>query len=348
MTSRFVSGPERGGRLRWTWSAISILFLVPRSVAAQALPLELSWRAPPECPSRQAVLHRVRTLLGASVPRIATLRVAGEIDKREDGFELRLSVEDGGRLTERRVPAAQCDELGGAAAVALVLFLAASEEGADPTAAASGTGSDGDTSVPPPPPAPTVDVPSAPRANESQLEPAPVAGPRRWRVLIAAPQLALMVGPLPKPSLGLGAGLGVEGPGWAVRLLGQWSPTQAIAAPVAGYGADVRRLSAALWACWQPSRSAWTLSPCVQFGAMHLQATGFGPFLASASASNTSFSAGLGAIGRARLASTLAMMVTAGADVELSRPVILLGTIGPVRQLAPVSAAVLLGPEWIF
>jgi hypothetical protein len=38
----------------------------------------------------------------------------------------------------------------------------------------------------------------------------------------------------------------------------------------------------------------------------------------------------------------------AGLQIELSRPIIELGGVGTVRQLAPVSAVVLLGPEWIF
>ena len=45
--------------------------LLPRSSAAQALPLDLSWQAPPECPEREDVLARARALLGAKALRQA-------------------------------------------------------------------------------------------------------------------------------------------------------------------------------------------------------------------------------------------------------------------------------------
>jgi hypothetical protein len=142
--------------------------------------------------------------------------------------------------------------------------------------------------------------------------------------------------------------VGLEGGFWSLRLLGQWFATQAVAAPVQPYGADVKRLAAALWGCWDLHHGAWTFSPCLEASVTHLQATGYGPFLRPATQSEASFGAGGGAIGRLQASRWMSLLVSAGVQVELTRPRIVLGTIGTVRQLAPVSATVQLGPEWIF
>lgn len=330
MTSPFAF-PER--RLGWRTGAavFCLLFALPRQAAAQTLPIELTWNAPPECPQQDAVLSRARSLLGNKAPKLDLVHADGTIEKRDDGFELTLSIDEGGKGGERKVWARQCDELSGAAAIALVLLLTTGETQPDDGAVAP--------QAPPPPPEPP------PPKDE---RPPPSTPARSWRLLAAAPQLAVGIGPLPKPSLGVGFGVGFAGRAWSVRLLGQWFSKQAVAAPVQPYGADVKRAAAGLWACWDLHHDDWSLSPCVEASAARLQATGYGPFLRPATQTETSVAVGVGTIGRLRLLNWLALMVGVGAQVELTRPIILLGTIGTVRQLAPVSAIVQLGPEWIF
>jgi hypothetical protein len=143
-------------------------------------------------------------------------------------------------------------------------------------------------------------------------------------------------------------GLGVQGNGWSVRLLGQWSAGQTIAGPVAGYGADVSRGTAGLWGCWHALSGDFVLSPCLVTQAAHLRASGYGPMLRTASQSETSLAAGAGLVARLRASDWFSVMVGVSGQVELSRPILLLNRVGTVRQLAPLSAAVVLGPEWIF
>jgi hypothetical protein len=131
-------------------------------------------------------------------------------------------------------------------------------------------------------------------------------------------------------------------------VLGQWFSSQAVAAPIEPYGADLKRAVAGLWGCWDLHHAAWSLSPCLQASVAHLRATGYGPFVLAQTRRETSFALGGGAIARLQPLSWLALMVGIGAQIELTRPVVLLGTIGTVRQLAPVSATLQLGPEWIF
>jgi hypothetical protein len=324
-----------------------LAWLVPRSALAQALPLDLVWRAPPECPQRDAVVARARALLGSKALKTELVQAQGTIEKQGEGFELTLAIDEGGKGGERRVWARQCEELSGAAAIALVLLLTSDSARAGPgdTAAAPSAGDAGQgpqvAARPKPPPKPadenddSVDAPATPHA-------------RRWRLLAMAPQLVVGIGPLPKPSIGLGAGLGLQGRGWSIRLLGQWFSSQAVAAPVQPYGADVKRVSARLWGCWDLQRAGWSFSPCVQSSLARLQATGYGPRLRPGTQSETVAAVGVGAVGRLQATDWLALTAAGGIQIELSRPIILLGSLGTVRQLAPLSAVVQLGPEWIF
>ena len=311
---------------------------LPRSVAAQSLPIELTWRAPPECPRQDAVLSRARALLGAKALKVGSVHADGAIEKRDDGFELTLLIDEGGKGGERKVWARQCDELSGAAAIALVLLLTSGDTVTD------GASSGGDEPQPDKPALPPT-LPPPPGAGDGSK---PRRSSRSWHLLAAAPQLAVGIGPLPKPVLGLGVGVGLQAEAWSVRLLGQWFSTQAVAAPVAPYGADVSRATAGLWGCWDLHHAEWSLSPCLEASIARVRVSGYGPFLLAQTQRETSFAFGGGAIGRLQPLSWLALMVGAGVQVELTRPVILLGTIGTVRQLAPVSAIVQLGPEWIF
>ncbi len=322
-------------------SVLGLLFaLLPRSVAAQSPPIELTWHAPPECPQRDAVLSRARSLLGAKTLKVGSVRADGTIEKADDGFELTLLIDEGGQGGERKVWARQCDELSGAAAIALVLLLTSTNTATDSAVPSADDRHPDPPRLPPklpPPPPPIRDDGSNPRRAS-----------RSWHLLAAAPQMAVGIGPLPKPSLGLGVGVGFQAQAWSVRLLGQWFSTQAVAAPVEPYGADVKRAAAGLWGCWDLHHADWSLSPCLQASVAHLRASGYGPFLLPQTQRQMSFAVGGGAIGRLQPLSWLALVVGVGAQVELTRPLILLGTVGPVRQLAPVSATLQLGPEWIF
>ncbi len=322
------------------------LALLPRSAAAQTLPIELAWQAPPECPTKEAVLSRARSLLGTKATKVDMVRAEGTIRKSDERYELTLLINESGQIGERRVWARQCEELSGAAAISLVLLLTS---GHDNAASSSDVARPGGDATSPTSTAPQTD-PTPPETTPlpPSDSPHPSDGHRSWRLLVSAPLLAFAVGPLPKPSIGLGAGVGVQGRAWSVRLVGQWYTSQTVPAPLQPYGADVKRLAAGLWGCWDLQRSGWSFSPCLRGTLTHMSATGYGPFLQPATQTQTWFGVGVGAIGRLQATENLALTVGAGVQVELSRPVILLKTLGTVQQLAPLSAIVQLGPEWIF
>jgi hypothetical protein len=318
----------------------SSIWLCPRVAAAQELPVELSWRAPAACPQRDAVLDRVSRMLGQSRPKTKSVRAQGDIQELDNGFELHLAIDDGGYGGERRVWAKQCDELGGAAAVTLVLLLTATP-GSTPT----DLGFEPPNPDPPKPPNPDPPNPAPPKPP-LKIETGGEA--RRVRFFLTAPQFALAVGPLPKPAFGIGFGLGVEGAFWSLRVMGQWGLKQRVPSKLPAYGATVQRATAGLWGCLAIGDRVWTLLPCAHLSVIHLQATGYGPLLRSISQTDTSAAAGLGLLGRVHLSRSVALMVGAGGQIELNRPQILLAGIGPVRKLAPLSATIVFGPEWFF
>jgi hypothetical protein len=324
------------------------LALWPESAAAQTTPIELTWQAPPECPTKEAVLSRARALLGTKATKVDKVQAAATIRKSEERYELTLLIDENGQVGERKVWARQCEELSGAAAISLVLLLTAghhsASSGNDVAGASGDAGSQGTPSTSPQTdPTQPVATPAPPIDS-----PHPSDGERSWRLLVSAPLLAFGVGPLPKPSIGLAAGIGVQGQAWSVRVVGQWYASQAVPAPLQPYGADLQRMAAGLWGCWDLQRRGWSFSPCLRGTLTHLSATGYGPYLQPATQSQTWFGVGVGAIGRLQARDWLALTVSAGVQMELSRPVILLKTLGTVQQLAPLSAIVQLGPEWIF
>jgi hypothetical protein len=324
--------------------------LLPRLSRAQAVPVELTWDAPPECPSRAAVLGRVRELVGTAGEGAPPVRAEGEIKKVGGAFELRLLTEQEGQRGERRVRSASCEDLRGVTAVALTLLLTAGRE-PDTTTTSDATAPSSSAPSPEPTPPPT-DLEPVPETEPEG--PPSAASPRSVRFLLAAPQLALQIGPLPKPSPAWSAGFGVESGGWSARVLGQWGRAERIAAPIGSYGAEVQRAVLGLWLCSEHRVGAVSLAPCLQGSLARLRATGYGDFLIPTARVQLTWAVGAGVIGRAHLTSWLALMLTAGAQIELQRPELRLDgtvfddTVGPIRRLASRSALLLVGPEWIF
>ncbi len=312
------------------------------------------------------MLARIERMLGASKKpaHASQLRAAGAIEPKGSGYELRLSIE-GGRGGERVVFAQRCDELGGVAAVALVLLLTG---GADPSDAEGptdgpmdgpmGDGSSGSPPAPSPAGASGQEplTPSEPAeapddgaaAGEGAEGGAGEGASARWRLLVDAPLFGLGVGPLPKPYPGLGIGVGAERGAFSLRLTGQWGLAQDIPASTPGYGAELRRLSAGMWVCAEVSESPVGIAPCLHGSVTHLTGRGYGPDLAAVSQSETSAAVGLGLLGRWQIGSGVALLVGGSGQVEFSRPVLVLKPLGSFQQLAPISATLLLGPEWIF
>lgn len=313
------------------------------------MPVELSWVAPEECPSRSEVLARVRELVGSAGDGAPVVAAEGEIRKVGGAFELRLLTEQEGQRGERLVRSAKCADLRGVAAVTLTLLLTSGQPSEPPPS---------EPSTAPEPAPPSAPTPPTPTAPPDAPAPTQASQKRSWRLLLAAPQLALQFGPLPTPAAKLSVGVGVEGAWWSVRVLGQWGDAQRIAALAEGYGARARRDSVGLWACTEHRLSALRVAPCLQGSAAWLRVEGYGPAIRAEEQTKLSWSVGVGVVGRAPLTSWLALMLGVAGQIELNRPELWINpstsrqlegvSVGQVRRLAPVSVTVLVGPEWIF
>jgi hypothetical protein len=370
-----------GGRRRRTALCLGFACAATLSHAAAQSRLELTWDAPPECPQAPAVRQKVDALLGSAARKTGQLRASGRIVRGEGRYRLTLTVQEQNRPRNRTIDAETCDDLAGAAAVALGLLLRA-ESGT----AAAGTsspdsttpngandtksGTDANTRT-------TTDAQSAARdasknptasstktpaaasaAAAARADTTPetppdrggAATPRRWRVLLRAPVVHLDVARLPKPSVGFGAGAGFRYDEWSVGVSGRVYVNQTawsnLATPDAG--AVINRSVLELWTCRGFRSGTVELAPCLSVGLDHVVTRGTGADVKPQSARSTSVLIGVAGAGKFYLANWLALVATATLGLETARPKLTVGSLGEVQQLGPVAVSLTLGPEWIF
>jgi hypothetical protein len=125
--------------------------------------LELVWRAPQRCPTRDEILRRIDVLLPGAPNGDGLLHVEGDVTVDESGARLQLVTTFRGTTERREITAADCHALGEATAVLLAVAL-------EPNAGelASPTTPKPQAADPKPDPEPPDDTSVAP------IEPAPV------------------------------------------------------------------------------------------------------------------------------------------------------------------------------
>jgi len=223
-------------------------------VTAQAsppLPLELTWEAPPECPSGDAVRSQVERVVRVRRGRTAPHLIAmARVEQRGGRWFLRLRTERGGVIGQRQLEAATCAPLVGAATLVLGLaFGEGVELSADPlvldqtSTTSPGTpdeknGSDAapasaapeKVAPPPPAPLPPAPVPDAQGKENDRNDNAPadlvVAGDRGRPLVAWSPSLVWALsaegrsswGPVPGQAFGFGLGLDLGGRRWFGNL----------------------------------------------------------------------------------------------------------------------------------
>lgn len=350
------------------------LLLAPRHAAAERA-LELSWDAPANCPQESAVRERIHALRGNST-HPGSVRAEGHVVRVQGRYRLTLRVREGETVRERAIDADACEDLAGAAAVALGLLLrdesgapATSTEphtnkaenggpnpqGAAGAAAASATTGNATTNTTPAATAAKNDAEraSAP-ARTSSSAPSPKAreqghSERSLRLLLRAPLLTLDVGPLPKPSGGLGVGAGVGTKQWRAFLLGRILKAQTLSSDeFADAGVRVERGTLELWGCRTWSAGPVDGGPCVGFGGERFAARGTGLGVSGHTEHALSFTLIAGVTGQVHLFSGLALAASLSGGLETSRPHFSLAGLGEVAQLGPAWFSLGIGPEWIF
>lgn len=356
--------------------ASTLLVCALLATTAVAEPLELRWEAPPECPNVQTVRARIRELAATSPDKL-TLRAEGRIERVDTRYRLVLTLRDGSDVRQRTIESASCDDLAGAAAVSLGLLLRAVEEqrkdagssgasgNVDGTQQGSGeqgsAGSDASTPKDSPgaeTPNTTADgsqsgakaKPEPAKDTVSPEDPAPGDAPKRhWAVLFRAPLAIVNWGPLPKPSLGVGAGLGLRYYEWHLLLTGRTHWPQTVWSSLSpNTGARVERVALELSACrqWRAGMFAW--APCAALGVEQVSARGLGVGVEQTMSSLLLPVLAAQASGYLYVADWLALTGTASLSGSNSRPRVVIDDFGEVRQLGALRGGFGLGLEWIF
>jgi hypothetical protein len=305
--------------------------LAARAAFAQAHePVTLKWDAPTACGSAEEVEARIRRLLGPT--RVSTsLRAEATITPNEAGdWHLKLLIYAGDLVGERNLDGKSCDDLAGAAAVALTLLLTSDQPPSDAGRASGGA------------------APSQPKAEESHAR-APAASARRARghALIGFPLASVGLGPLPKPALGaaLAGGLSFEQWRWVMQERAWLSQT--LSASGGDVAAEVAHVDATLWACRALGSTRLEAAPCFTLALQHVVARGSGAYVQPRTATATWLSVGLGLQARYALSPWLNVLAGIDGQIEVSRPQVAVDGWGDVGQLAPFALTITLGPEWI-
>ncbi|MBN9166390.1 MAG: hypothetical protein BGO98_42845 [Myxococcales bacterium 68-20] len=229
-----------------------------------ALPVDLVWDAPAECPDREDVLRRVASLLGADAASRAHVAAHGTIARTgEDSFRLELETRTGDLLGVRTIDAVTCSSLAKAAAVVITVALSSWQ----------------------PSPSDGVPLESEPAPRSKSPAPRPRSDAARAPVATALPMVAwtmgaagvLEAGALPKPMAGVALTtaldirwlrLGASGALYAPRHV-------TFSTPVAStVRFDMWTLGGSACGLFEWHRAR--LGPCAEMGAMFVHVLGIG------------------------------------------------------------------------
>ena len=213
---------------------------------AQAVPIELAWKAPAECPAQDAVVGEVARVLG-HLPAGAPIQVRAEVTRAEDGlWKAQLELATKSAQSQRQLVAASCEAI--ASATALIVAVAI-EGGVMP------------------------ESPRAAQLNTASNDGRAPAGPPFFRSqLLVSAAGVLDDGAMPTIAGGFELGIGWTGAwrAWRVRLLASAAlfPDQRKLADeprlaTNSEGGDFRLLDASGRACGGIVLGSFDLGPCV-------------------------------------------------------------------------------------
>lgn len=315
--------------------------------------MALSWSAPPGCPTVESVQARVDALLGgvASASSVADVRASGQVERVEGGFRLLLSMGVGDAPSSRVIEARTCDELAGAAAIAIALLARSTlggESSLSDAETTSGSSAEG----------PLASSANAPPKAEPQSKPDEASSTRQLAAerpsapvhfVIDAPIGLAGWGSLPGLGLGAGAALGLR---WrALRVVAGvelWLPQTS---EVSGFETRFTLQSARLEVCLGQDMQGLEIAPCVGAAAQRELGKGIESDVFSAASHTAVWGSGVAGLFLSLPTPGLRRLRFFGeASVLVSplRPRFVINQLGPVHQPALVAPHLGLGFEWIF
>jgi hypothetical protein len=308
----------------------------------------LSWSGPPGCPSAENVHARVDALLdgGASSGSVADVRASGQVERAGNGFRLLLSMGVGSVPSSRVIEGRTCDELAGAAAIAIALLARSTSEGV--SAPSTGESRPASSAVDGHESPPKTSPPNRDTASEKRPPPAETspAGPH---LVINAPVGVAGWGSLPFAGLGLGAGAGIR---WkALRITARGELWQPQTVRVSGFATRFTLQSGRAEACLIQAVHGLELGPCIGAAAQRLAGEGVGSDVFSAKSRTAIWVSGVAGF-FASLPTpgfeNLRFLGAASVLISPSRPRFVIDQLGPVHEPAVAAPQLDLGCEWIF
>ena len=320
--------------------------------------LSLKWNAPAGCPSHDDVQSRVDALLGeASVSRVSDVQAAGQVQRLNSGFRLELSMVAADRPSSRVIDASNCDELAGAAAIAIALLARSSPVSAsasdqatvdgaqalgDSQSNTSGRGATtADQQSPPPPVAaekPTRDDAARERSGKDNAV----------HLVLDAPLALASWGALPGMGMGLGGAAGVRWRALRVVAGGEW--WQPKTTTLNGFSAKFRLQSAHVEACLTQASSGVELGACAGVAVERLMGQGTGSETYAAESGRSQWVAGTGGVLVAVPIpgfAPLRLLGQAAVRVPAVRTRFFIEQLGLVHQPPLAAPTLTLGCEWI-
>lgn len=324
----------------------------------------LTWRAPAGCPQAQAVRDHIVAMVSSGTERATRLQADGEITQIDGRFRLKLKVREGELTGERYIVSDSCEDLAGAAAVALGLLLRAdaplTERDLGGAQSPSAEGSAGA----PPSTDPASDANDRAPAG-SNLKPSATSEPERarvetsrpvrseqgpaqtWQALVRLPTVVVDLGLLPQPSLGLALGGGAGYGEWRFLLVGQlWLNQTVPGRNLPTYSAEVARQTAALGVSRGFHLGRLGLGPSASLTVERISAQGIGSGVVASKQSVSWLSLGAGVFGSLRLGKNFAVVTEIAGRLETSRPLITIDGLGTLSQLGRAALAISAGGEW--
>jgi hypothetical protein len=324
---------------RSAWIAGSWLIALLHAHAQDALPLELQWRAPAECPSAADVRAELARIARARPGSVLTpLSADVEVQRRSSAYALTLQTVHAGEHGERQLEATDCKTLLRTLTLILALSYGAGVEMADETAPPareqpSKAAQRAATEAAPPPSA------AAPRPERAGAQPAAAntaPGARDGRNTELAVWLGggVQLGLLPTAALATTAGIEWRPGAWSLGLqLTAWP--LASSTGIANVEARFDGLAGALQACRRLPLAPFTLGLCAGAQAAALRGRSVG-----ATSDGSSVAPWYALLAATTLSwprdSWLAGRLEAGLAGSLDRPLFSIEGVGPVHRVPAV------------
>lgn len=357
----FLAALVTGPRVALAWTALLTMGWATPASAQPTARLVLSWSAPPGCPTREAIQARVDALLGgqASSSTVAGARANGQVERTSSGYRLLLRMGPGDGQSSRVIDAGTCEELAGAAAIAIALLARSTAGATTGSAGTDGEATSTSTSTPAgaasesateatPPAVP--EPPKKPEGAESHDDAAQAsASSARAKFVLDVPVGALGWGSLPQVELGLGAGLGLR---WkALRVVASGTLWHKQSAEVSGFGARFGLQTARVEGCLLQSAYGFELGPCAGIAVERLVGEAEASSILTSTARSAVWVAGSGGV-FASLPTPgfplLRFFANATVLIPTSRPRFVIDHLGPIHQPALAAPRLDFGCEWIF